>query len=68
VTNQDEACKIKRMAVFAILDSLCDLIKEKDKKAFYCLYWALKTYGHIAMDFKDLKVAQKVFRRLKNEC
>lgn len=66
--NQDDAWKQKKLAVFAILDQLCSHIKEEDKNGFYSLYWALKTYGMICMDFKDLAEALQVFRRLKHEC
>ena len=44
------------------------MIKEKDEEAFHCLYWVLKTFGQIAMDFKDLIMARKVFTKLKYEC
>ena len=68
VNNQDDAWKLKKLAMFGVLDSLCNLIKEEDKNGFYCHYWALKTYGMICMDFKDLDEAKNVFRRLKREC
>ena len=54
IQNQDDSWRLKKFAILAVLDSLCNLIKEEDKHSFYCLYWALKTYGMICMDFKDL--------------
>lgn len=68
VTNLDEAWKFKKLAMLAILESLCNLLKEEDKGEFFTLYWALKSYGMICMDFKDLQEALRVFRRLKGEC
>ena len=66
--SQDDAWKQKKGAMLAILDALASLLKEEDKNGFHCLYWALKTYGMICMDFKDLEEAKQVFRRLKHEC
>ena len=54
--------------MLAILNSLCILIKEEQPDSFFCLYWAMKAYGQICMDFKDLEAAHKVFSRLKKEC
>ena len=68
IQNQDDAWKQKKLAMFAIMDALCNLIKEEDKSGFNCLYWSLKTYGMLCMDFKDLEEAKTVFRRLKHEC
>ena len=68
IEGADQACQLKRIAIFTILDSLCTMIKEKDEEAFHCLYWVLKTFGQIAMDFKDLIMARKVFTKLKYEC
>lgn len=50
------------------MESLCELIKEAHKQEFNCLYWALKCWGSVCMDFKDLDEAIKVFTRLKHEC
>ena len=66
--SQDDAWKQKKGAMLAILDALASLLKEEDKNGFHCLYWALKTYGMVCMDFKDLEEAKQVFRRLKHEC
>ena len=68
VVDANAAWRLRRLAIFTILEQLCSLIKERERKAFYCLYWAMKTFGQIAMDFKDLHMALKVFRRLKHEC
>ena len=45
IEGADQACQLKRIAIFTILDSLCTMIKEKDEEAFHCLYWVLKTFG-----------------------
>lgn len=45
VKSPDQACKLKRIAIFTILESLVSLIKEKEKQAFHCLYWTLKIFG-----------------------
>ena len=68
VTNLDSAWRFKKLAIFAIMQALCDHIKDVQKDEFYCNYWALKTFGMICMDFKDLWQARKVFRQLKYEC
>ena len=68
ISCQDTAWKLKKQAVLAILDQLCNLLKEEDKNSFFCQYWALKTYGTICMSFKDMNEAYLVFRRLKHEC
>ena len=68
ITGQEQAWKLKKLAMFAILSVLSNLIKEDQHDNFYCTYWTLKAYGMICMDFKDLEEARKVFTRLKNEC
>ena len=68
ITCLDSAWKLKKFGICAILDQICNLIKEEDKNEFYALYWALKTYGNVAMDFKDLSGALEIFRQLKHEC
>ena len=68
ITHQETSWKKKAQAMLAILNSLCILIKEEQPDSFFCLYWAMKAYGQICMDFKDLEAAHKVFSRLKKEC
>ena len=68
ITEMEAAWKLKKPAVFAIMDNLCNLIKDEGKDSFFCLYWAMKTYGMICMNFKDLEEARNVFRTLKHEC
>lgn len=68
IRSEDSAWKLKKFGILAVMNSLCELIKEKQKDQFYCIYWALKTYGMVCMDFKDLHEARNVFRRLKHEC
>ena len=68
IEDPTQACQMKRIAVFMILDAICNFIREYEFEAFFCLYWALKSFGQIAMDFKDLEMARIVFTRLKNEC
>ena len=55
ISETDQIWRLKKEPMLAILDALCTLIKEEDKQGFYCLYWALKSYGTICMDFKDLE-------------
>jgi len=68
VVNNEEIWKLKRLPIFAILETLCLLIKHQGPSAFFCLYWSLKTFGTIAMDFKDMPAAVSAFRKLKHEC
>ena len=68
ITSQDSAWRLKKHAIFAIMQALCDHIKQEQKDEFFCNYWVLKTYGMVCMDFKDLNQAMNVFRRLKHEC
>ena len=44
------------------------IIKEEQKDGFHCIYWALKCYGTICLDFKDLATAEKAFKSLKYVC
>ena len=67
LTDQDIIWKTKKHGICAILRSLCDLVKE-EKQSFYCIYWCLKTYGCICLEFKDLNEGHEAFRRVKNEC
>ena len=68
INENDQIWRLKKEPILAILEALCTLIQEEDKNGFYCLYWALKTYGTVCMDFKDFDQAHSVFRRLKHQC
>ena len=68
VLDPEKACKLKRIAIFMILEALSTLILENLSNSFYNFYWVMKTFGQIAMDFKDLDMAQKVFTKLKHQC
>ena len=50
------------------MTTIADLIKDEDKTNFHVHYWVLKTYGNIALAFKDIREAAKAFVRAKHLC
>ena len=68
VTNEQEVWFYKKNVLYAILSSINDVIKGEDNENFYAQYWTLKTHGNIALSFKDIEEAEKVFVDAKHLC
>jgi hypothetical protein len=69
VTDLDEMWVMKKYALYAVFTEIFEAIyHERLKEDFDLLYWAKITHGHIAMSFRDLDEALRVFRRVKGIC
>ena len=52
----------KQLGIYQICEALFEC---RETSQFPILYWALRTHGAIAMEFKDFTEAIRVFRKLK---